>query len=102
MRVPQWLSLLVAIWVMAFGGYRLWLARDPKTDQKKAEGKKGLFAMNRRTHLLIGLVYLLLGGALVATSFGWNPMAGLFAPDTSTVPGDAPAKTKTKGGLEVN
>ena len=99
MRVPQWLSLLVAIWVMAFGVYRLWLARDPKTDQKKDEGKKGLFAMNRRTHLLVGIVYLLLGGALVATSFGWNPMASFFAPDTATTP-DKPAKTK--GGIDVN
>ena len=34
---------------------------------------EGLYAMGRRTHVLIGVVYLLLGGALVATSFGWNP-----------------------------
>jgi len=77
MHVPRWLSLLVAIWVIVFGLYRLWLAKNPKTDQARAEGKKGMFAMSRRTHLLIGIVYLLLGGALVATSFGWNPLAAL-------------------------
>jgi uncharacterized Tic20 family protein len=102
MRVPQWLSLLVAFWVMTFGIYRLWLARNPKQDLAKDQGKKGLFAMNRRTHLLIGLVYVLLGTALIATSFGWNPMAGLFAPDTPTTPGDGPAKPKAKGGIEIN
>jgi hypothetical protein len=77
MHVPRWLSLLVALWVIVFGLYRLWLARNPRTDEARAEGKKGMFAMSRRTHLLIGLVYLLLGGALIATSFGWNPLAAL-------------------------
>src|SRR5262249_27041936 len=86
MRVPQWLTLLVAAWVIIFGLYRLWLARDPAQDKKREEGKKGLFAMRRRTHALIGIVYILLGIMLIATSFGWNPLSGLTAPST-----DAPA-----------
>ncbi len=45
---------------------------------------------------------MLLGAALVATSFGWNPLSGIFAPDTPTGSGDAPAKPKAKGGIEVN
>src|SRR5450432_849812 len=82
MRLPQWLTLLVAAWVIVFGLYRIKLAMDPKQALKKAEGKKGLFALGRRTQALVGVIYLLLGGALVATSFGWNPMAGAFAPST--------------------
>jgi hypothetical protein len=88
MRVPQWLSLLVAGWVIVFGIYRIKLALDPKQDLKRDEGKKGLFAMPRRTQALLGIVYLLLGSALVATSFGWNPLASATAPTTN-----APAKS---------
>ncbi len=82
MRVPQWLSLLVAAWVIVFGLYRLWIARDPRTDERRAEGKKGIFAMKRSTQALLGVIYLLLGTALVATSFGWNPLASMTAPST--------------------
>jgi hypothetical protein len=89
MRVPQWLSLLVAAWVIIFGLYRIKLAMDPRQDQKRAEGKKGLFALPRRTHALLGVLYLLLGTALVATSFGWNPLARATAPST-----DAPGGAK--------
>jgi len=91
MRVPQWLSLLVAAWVIIFGLYRIKLALDPKQDLKKAEGKKGIFALQRRTQALLGAIYLILGAALVATSFGWNPMASVSAPSTN-----APAKDKPK------
>jgi hypothetical protein len=80
MRVPQWLTLLVAAWVIVFGLYRLWLAKDPKQDLKKAEGKKGIFALKRTTQALFGVVYLLLGVALIATSFGWNPLGDMFSP----------------------
>ena len=96
MRVPQWLSLLVAAWVIVFGVYRLKLALDKRTDERRAEGKKGMFVMKRSTQALLGVVYLLLGGALVATSFGWNPLSSITAPDTK-----APANAKPKA-LEVN
>jgi hypothetical protein len=71
MRVPVWLTLGIAALVMIFGIYRLRLAMRaaPPSDQPR----KGLYAMGKRTHLLIGIVYLLLSAALVATSFGWNP-----------------------------
>jgi hypothetical protein len=32
--------------------------------------------MGKRTHLLVGIVYILLGAGLIATSFGWNPFGG--------------------------
>jgi hypothetical protein len=99
MRVPQWLSLLVAAWVIVFGVYRIKIALDPKTDERRAAGKKGIFAMQRRTQALLGVIYLLLGGALVATSFGWNPISSVTAPDTHGSNGSgAPKKPST---LEV-
>ncbi len=90
MRVPQWLSLLVAAWVIVFGVYRIKLALDPRTDERRAEGKKGIFVMQRRTQALLGAIYLLLGAALVATSFGWTPISSVTAPST-----DAPKKPAT-------
>jgi uncharacterized membrane protein YdfJ with MMPL/SSD domain len=97
MRVPQWLSLLVAAWVIVFGLYRLKLALDKRTDQRRAEGKKGMFVMKRSTQALLGVVYLILGGALVATSFGWNPLSSVTAPSTS-----APAGSAAPKAMQVN
>ncbi|MBA3500258.1 MAG: hypothetical protein M4D80_19965 [Myxococcota bacterium] len=75
-----------------FGGYRIYLAtRKAAPDDVP---KKGLYRMSRRTHAMIGAVYLLLGAALVATTLGWNPFGDYFAVDTKTPPKEeAPSKT---------
>jgi hypothetical protein len=93
MRVPVWLTLGVALLVCVFGAYRIRLAFRSDEEDERARAKKGLYAMGRRTHFLIGVVYLLLGSALVATSFGWNPFGGMFGPSTQAPSKDtAPAK----------
>ncbi|HSR97182.1 MAG TPA: hypothetical protein VLM79_09040 [Kofleriaceae bacterium] len=91
MRVPVWLTLGVALLVCLFGAYRIRLALRSDAEDERARQRKGLYAMGRRTHLLVGLIYLLLGGALVATSFGWNPFAGVLGPRES--PRKEPAST---------
>jgi len=83
MRVPVWLTLGVALLVCVFGAYRIRLAFRSDAEDQRARERKGLYAMGRRTHFLVGLIYLLLGGALVATSFGWNPFAGVLGPRES-------------------
>lgn len=83
MRVPVWLTLGVALLVCLFGAYRIRLAFRSDGEDARARERKGLYAMGRRTHFLVGLIYLLLGGALVATSFGWNPFAGVLGPRES-------------------
>jgi hypothetical protein len=97
MRVPVWLTLGVALLVCGFGLYRIRLALRSDAagaaDAPTAGKKKGLYSMARRTHALIGVVYLLLGGALIATSFGWNPFGGLIGPKTE-VPSKDAAPTK--------
>lgn len=89
-----------------FGGYRIWLAMKPESPPAaNAEGAKpptqsrslfagGFYRMGKRTHLFVGIIYLLLGGALIATSFGWNPLGNAFGPDTEKPTKDnAPTKT---------
>ncbi len=87
-RVPPWLTLGVAALVLFFGSYRIWLAirkRDPEADLKRRSLLGGgFYTMNPRTHALVGVIYLMLGGALIATSLGWNPFG-------SSSPSEPPA-----------
>ena len=89
----MWLTLGVAAIVVIFGLYRIRLGFRSDEEDARAKARKGLYAMGRRTHFLIGIVYLLLGGGLVATSFGWNPFGGVFGPPTEEPSKDtAPTK----------
>jgi hypothetical protein len=74
-RLPAWLTLTCAAMVILWGSYRLKLGLRSAAAEEKAREKKGLFGMPRRTHLLIGVIYLLLGAGLIAVTFGWNPVA---------------------------
>jgi len=51
-----------------------------ETDSAKPRG--GFYSMSKRTHVLVGIVYLLLGAGLMATSFGWNPWHDSAEPAT--------------------
>lgn len=99
MRVPVWLTLGVALLVCVFGAYRIRLAFRSDEEDQRARERKGLYAMGRRTHFLIGVVYLLLGAGLVATSFGWNPLGGVFGPSTAASSKDT---APTKGSATVD
>lgn len=93
LRLPIWLTLGIAALVIIFGVYRIILSRRSDEEQERAVKRKGLYGMARRTHLLIGIVYLLLGSGLVAASFGWNPFGNFFGPKTEEPAKDkAPAK----------
>jgi hypothetical protein len=102
-RVPQWLTLGIAAIVILFGLYRLRLGTKKHVpNEEPGKGSPmggGFYRMSPRTHLMVGVVYLLLGGALVATSFGWNPFGGSMGPSTET-----PAKDKapTTGGVPID
>lgn len=103
MRIPAWLTLGVALLVLIFGAFRLWLAFRPEKkaasddDSSSSESlrsrPRGIYAMRKRTHLLIGIVYMLLGGGLAATVFGWNPFGNSIGPNTTEpTPQTAPTK----------
>lgn len=73
MHLPLWLTLSCGAMVIVWGLYRISLGA--RSAERHARAPKGLFAMARRTHLLIGLVYVLMGSALIAIGFGWSPLA---------------------------
>ena len=70
--VPQWLALLIAGAVILFGIYRLWLDFGGPSDEERAEHLRGLYAMPRRQHGLIGIIFLIIAGAR-----GVSPIEGL-------------------------
>ena len=76
MNVPPWLLVVVAIWVIAFGLFRFYLARErrrePEPDRPNFR-QKGFYAQSPRRHAVFGVLYLLMGGVLIAMAFGWQP-----------------------------
>lgn len=86
----MWLTLGVAGLVIIFGLYRILMVFRSSDEEARARERKGMFGLAGRTHFLIGVIYLLLGGALVATTFGWNPLAGTFVTKPES---DTPAKS---------
>jgi hypothetical protein len=97
-RVPVWLTLGVAILVATFGAYRIRLSFKKPED---TPGKVRVFGggTNPKMHLFIGIVYVLLGAALAAMSFGWTPMGNSVGPDTEAPPKD---KAPTTGGIPID
>ena len=69
MQIPVWLRLLVSAMVVAFGGYRIVLSFRSDKEDETARRRGGLYAFQRRTHLLFGVFYLLVGGFLLFGAF---------------------------------
>ena len=96
----------MAALVIGFGAYRVYLSFKPApVDDKGKPQSRSLFAggfyrMGGKTHLFVGIIYLLLGAALVATSFGFNPLGDSLGPSTEKPSKDnAPVKP---GGVPVD
>jgi hypothetical protein len=71
--VPAWLTFLVAGMVIAFGIFRVYLSitgRKPAAADRPRFQRKGLYAMSPRRHMLLGIIYLILGAMLIAGALG--------------------------------
>jgi len=91
MRIPVWLTVAAAILVAGFGAFRIYVALRKAPE---APAPRGFYRMGKRGHFFIGVMYLALGAALMATSFGWNPFGDYFSVDSKPPPSDeAPSKT---------
>ncbi|HVV83636.1 MAG TPA: hypothetical protein VHE35_11235 [Kofleriaceae bacterium] len=76
MHVPQWLALVIAAAVVLYGIYRIHLATGGPSDEERGKERRGLYAVPRWHHGLVGAILVLAGGALIASALGWNPIAG--------------------------
>jgi len=68
--LPRWLVLLVGGLVILFGAYRIRLGFRTEEEDQKARVRGGMYGFPRRTHVLIGVVYLLMGAMLLLSGFG--------------------------------
>ncbi|HKA88855.1 MAG TPA: hypothetical protein VKE22_14400 [Haliangiales bacterium] len=69
MRFPPWIVVLLSALVILFGIFRITLGfqKPPRDDEAP---RKGLFAYPRRTQILIGTIYVVLGVLLILPVFG--------------------------------
>ena len=99
-RIPVWFALTVAAFVVLFGAYRIKLGLTLSAEQEATAKKRGgLYAMGKRFHLFVGVVYILMGVALTAMAFGWQPLGDMVGPATQTPAKD---KTPTKSGVPID
>lgn len=73
MNLPRWVVFLVAAWVILFGGYRIFIAFRSKEKDERERRRGGMWGMPRRTHFLVGTIYLILGTFLILSAVGWRP-----------------------------
>jgi len=71
--IPPWVVGVVGPVVALFGIYRIYIGIRPNPAQAKA---KGLYGMGGRTHILIGIVYVVMGSLLLASAFGFRLFGG--------------------------
>jgi hypothetical protein len=101
-RIPVWLTLGMAAAVIIWGSYRIYLSTRPAPTPEETEAqppRRGLHAMSKRMHLFVGIIYLVLGAGLIATTFGFNPLGNSMGPDTETPSKD---KAPTKTGVPID
>ena len=70
MKIPARFFAAIGVMVIVFGVWRIKLSRRSLEEDQAAQRKGGLYGVNRRTHLLIGCLYILLGLYLLIEAFG--------------------------------
>ncbi len=80
LQIPRWLVFLVAAWVIVFGIFRIYVAIQrgkPEDPERPNFRRKGLYAQSPKRHIVFGVLYVALGGVLIAMGLGYNiPMLG--------------------------
>jgi hypothetical protein len=74
MGVPPWLALSIGILVVVWGAFRIYIGirppPSPSTSTDEGIRRTGLFGLPRRTQILVGIIYLLLGAMLILPALG--------------------------------
>jgi hypothetical protein len=74
MMLPRWIPFLIAAWVILFGIHRLRIAtkkEDPDSERPNYR-KGGYYGRSKRSNMLFGIAYLILGAFCVAMGFGYH------------------------------
>jgi hypothetical protein len=69
-RLPVWVVLAVAALVLGFGVVRIRLFFRSDEEDQRARAAGGLYGLGRRTHLLFGIVYILMATYLILGACG--------------------------------
>jgi len=78
MTLPRWVPFLLAVWALAFGVFRLYLARKLSSDAANPDENRpsfrrsGMYSRSPRLHVVFGLLYVLLGLGCAAMGFGYE------------------------------
>lgn len=75
MQVPAWVFAVVGGLMVLFGAYRARLGFRSAAQDEWAKKQGGLYAA-KRTHLLVGVIYVLVGLYLLLGAFGIKLMPG--------------------------
>jgi uncharacterized membrane protein HdeD (DUF308 family) len=82
-HIPTWILILVGGLVSVFGVFRIFLGFRSAEEDERARSRGGLFGMRRTTHIVIGLIYVVMGVFLILGAFGVRPP---WLPSTPTTP----------------
>ena len=78
MLIPRWVVIVAAVWVLAFGAYRVSIAirqqRRPASPDRPNFSKRGLWGQSPRRHIILGSFYLFMGVILIGMAMGWIDM----------------------------
>ena len=75
MLLPRWIPFLIAAWVIAFGILRLRIAtrkEEEEASNRPNYRRGGYYARSKRSHMLFGSAYLILGAYCIAMGFGYQ------------------------------
>ena len=81
--MPTWVPIVIGVWVILFGLFRLHLAK--KLSRPEVQGapnfrRKGLYARKPKTHVIFGMAYVLFGVycLFMAAGHSFNPLTLLL------------------------
>ncbi len=66
--------MLVGAVLLAWGGYRIRLGFRSANEDDATQKRGGLYAFQKRTHILFGVVYVIAAILLILGAFGISPL----------------------------
>lgn len=68
--LPAWLTYVVMSLVLLFGAFRIYLGLLPRATYEARAERNSFYRMKQRSHLVMGVTMLIMGGWLGAMAAG--------------------------------